>query len=408
MPYASVHELPANIRDALPAHGQSIFLAAFNSAFKQYDGDESRTNATAWTAVKQVYEKNEKEEWVRKAKADNLLSFDNLAEFTGRYDITLQSLDTRHPHPSNEAGLYYGVDNFAGTEPEWEARDLVVFVPPGKKVEHLDHAAFTNDPLREVDRLGYRIAGRLNNTRIVTDQGAPRVTTQVMLDDAEAKRYADKRQLGLSDAFDANISDGKLSGKVKPNHVLLFLKCAGKSDGFCGIPNDKGAQFNNLSKGENTMADDETKGLLQSIRDQLANKENPLKSTVDNLNTEITKRDAQIAALTKENAALKESKTALDNLMAERENSAKEARWQEVMNLHQPGLFHKEKEAVERAAFEKDNAGWLMAHIGNLQTVKPAPAKGAEAVGNLAEDNEKPFDTGAARGKLNVDTGRFE
>ncbi len=342
------------------------------------------------------------------ASVENLLSFDNLAEFTGQYDITLQTLETRHPHPAYPAGLEYSVENFSGTEPMWESRDLVVFVPPGKKVEHLDHAAFTNDPLSEVNRLGYRIAGRLNNTRIITDQGAPRVVTQVMLTDTEAKKYADKRQLGLSDAFDAMITpDGKLSGKVVPNHVLLFLKCAGKSDGFCGIPNDRGAQFNNLS--EETMTDDDTKGILSKILDNVTPKENPLQKTVDNLTVELAAKDAKIDALTKENEALKAAKTSLDNLMAEQETKAKDAKWAQIKNLLKPGLYHKpEDEKALRAAFEADAGAFMIANIGNLQTVKPSPAKGAEAVGNLEDDDGKPFDTGAARGKLNPATGRFE
>lgn len=159
------------------------------------------------------------------------------------------------------------------------------------------------------------------------------------------------------------------------------------------------------------MAEDpEVKGMFKSILEHVTPKENPLKVTVDNLNAELVKRDAQIAALKTENESLKAAKTSLDNLRAEQEKTAKDAEWAQVKNLHQPGLFHKEKEAVERAAYEAAPAKWLMAHIGNLQTAKPAPAQGASAVGNLGgeEDETKPFDVGAARGKLNAQTGRFE
>ena len=325
------------------------------------------------------------------------------------HDITLQRLDTSLPYAGVSGGrLKYAIDNFTGTEQAWD-RTLAVFVPPGVPVQHVDHVAFARDPQSEARRLGFRIVGHHSETKVIGNgPGEPRAITKAVFTDQEMDRYASEGKLSLSTGFDATISpDGSMSGQVVPNHVLYFLRNENTAFGTPATANDGGAMVNNLSEG-NPMADDETKGLLQSIRDQLANKENPLKSTVDNLNTEITKRDAQIAALTKENAALKESKTALDNLMAERETAAKEARWAEVKNLHQPGLFHKEKEAVERAAYEKDNAGWLMAHIGNLQTVKPAPAKGTEAVGNLAGDEDKPFDTGAARGKLNVQTGRFE
>lgn len=46
MPYDKLSELPDSVKDNLPKHAQEIFLAAFNSASKQYD-DESRWFATA-------------------------------------------------------------------------------------------------------------------------------------------------------------------------------------------------------------------------------------------------------------------------------------------------------------------------------------------------------------------------
>lgn len=65
MPYDKLSDLPDQVKDNLPKHGQEIFLAAFNSASEQYD-DESRWFATAWAAVENVYEKNDKGDWVKK------------------------------------------------------------------------------------------------------------------------------------------------------------------------------------------------------------------------------------------------------------------------------------------------------------------------------------------------------
>ncbi|WP_201583975.1 ChaB family protein [Psychrobacter jeotgali] len=65
MPYGKLAELPDNVKDNLPKHAQEIFRAAFNSASEQYK-DESRWFATAWAAVENVYEKNEKGDWVKK------------------------------------------------------------------------------------------------------------------------------------------------------------------------------------------------------------------------------------------------------------------------------------------------------------------------------------------------------
>jgi len=409
MPYASVSELPASVRDALPAHGQTIFLSAFNSAYKEYDGDEAKTNATAWAAVKQKYEKNDEGKWVRKAETDNLQPFDNLAEFTGPLDITLQTLETRHPHPDYPNGIYYATDNFSGTEPAWESSDRVIFIPPGKKVEHVDHTAFANDPQSEAARHGYRIVGRLNNTRILNGwDGKPRIQSQVILDDAEAAKFAADRKLGLSDAFDAVINpDGSMSGKVVPNHVILFLKCAKKSDGFCGIPNDRGAMINNLS--ESHMADEDIKGLTQTVKDLVGlHKENPLQKAVDNLMAESAAKDAQIAALKTENEALKAVASELDNLRAEQEKTRKDGQWTQIKNLYKPAMFHKpEDEKTARESFEKDPVAFQLANVGNLQTAKPAPAQGASAVGNLG-DPEAKIDMVAERGEYDPISHTFK
>lgn len=64
--YKNLSELPDAVK-ALPEHAQQIFMAAFNSAFEQYEGDpsdakamegkEEKCFAIAWAAVKNKYEK---------------------------------------------------------------------------------------------------------------------------------------------------------------------------------------------------------------------------------------------------------------------------------------------------------------------------------------------------------------
>ena len=61
MPY---NKAPDRIK-GLPSHARDIWMAAFNSAFKQYKGDEERCNKVAWAAVKKAgYHKTEKG-WVK-------------------------------------------------------------------------------------------------------------------------------------------------------------------------------------------------------------------------------------------------------------------------------------------------------------------------------------------------------
>lgn len=74
MPYDNLSDLPKQVRDNLPEHGQEIYRSAYNSAWEQYAdpedrrGDQSREEAAhkvAWSAVKNEYEK-EDGRWIEK------------------------------------------------------------------------------------------------------------------------------------------------------------------------------------------------------------------------------------------------------------------------------------------------------------------------------------------------------
>jgi len=64
MPYPTLDSLPDAVK-ALPKHGQEIYQSTFNAAFVQYKGDEAKSAATAWAAVKTKYEKVD-DKWVAK------------------------------------------------------------------------------------------------------------------------------------------------------------------------------------------------------------------------------------------------------------------------------------------------------------------------------------------------------
>lgn len=79
MPYRTIADLPESVRDNVPKHAQEIYLAAFNSAWEQYDqpserrGDDSReetAHQVAWAAVKRKYQKDEKSGKWRPRKDD--------------------------------------------------------------------------------------------------------------------------------------------------------------------------------------------------------------------------------------------------------------------------------------------------------------------------------------------------
>ncbi|AFY87017.1 MAG: putative cation transport regulator ChaB [Chroococcidiopsis cubana SAG 39.79] len=65
MAYNNVEELPAEITEKLPQHGQQIFLAAFNAAQSDGMSEDAATNV-AWNSVSQEYEQGEDGQWHQK------------------------------------------------------------------------------------------------------------------------------------------------------------------------------------------------------------------------------------------------------------------------------------------------------------------------------------------------------
>ncbi|MEW5705034.1 MAG: ChaB family protein [Pseudomonadota bacterium] len=72
MPYRDNAALPARVRAHLPAHAQTIYRQAFNSAFRAFAdpakrrgeaGREEAAHRVAWAAVKRKYEKRDGEWW---------------------------------------------------------------------------------------------------------------------------------------------------------------------------------------------------------------------------------------------------------------------------------------------------------------------------------------------------------
>jgi cation transport regulator ChaB len=64
--YSSVEDLPEQVK-MLPVEGQNMFLEVFNSAWKQYNGDEGKCMATAWATIEKKYVKDAEGKWTVKA-----------------------------------------------------------------------------------------------------------------------------------------------------------------------------------------------------------------------------------------------------------------------------------------------------------------------------------------------------
>jgi len=83
MPYTI--EKPPEVIKGLPDQAKAIWIAAVNSALEQYEGDEEKAFATAWSAVGDKYEKDKDGIW--RAKQD--VSFDQIR------DLIWSALDER-------------------------------------------------------------------------------------------------------------------------------------------------------------------------------------------------------------------------------------------------------------------------------------------------------------------------
>ena len=59
MPYTKISELPKNQVDKYSTHQKHAFLEAFNNAYKEYSGDESRAFATAHAAAQRAPKEDE-------------------------------------------------------------------------------------------------------------------------------------------------------------------------------------------------------------------------------------------------------------------------------------------------------------------------------------------------------------
>jgi len=75
MPYKKLTDLPDQVKNALPKHGQEIYQAAYNNAWDQYkDPSDRKDDSTreetahkvAWAAVKKEYKKDDTGDWKKK------------------------------------------------------------------------------------------------------------------------------------------------------------------------------------------------------------------------------------------------------------------------------------------------------------------------------------------------------
>lgn len=221
MPYASLADLPASIKDALPKHGQEIFRAAFNSAYDETcegrEDIESCANAIAWTAVKTKYKKTD-DKWVE------------ISQKAEVHDAILQTLN-------REIGGYcFPVEPFTQSVSAWEG------IPVVYANDHPDMKLFTENPTKALEAIKGEIVGQVSKPYIATE-GHPRLMGGVTNTNPDVAQLIKEGKASLSTGFIGSVASGIMGtadktpeiARVVPNHVLLF-----KEDSE-NMPKDHGA-----------------------------------------------------------------------------------------------------------------------------------------------------------------------
>ena len=213
MPYASLADLPASVKDALPKHGQEIFRAAFNSAYdgtcKDREDRDACANAIAWSAVKTKYKKSD-DKWVEiKQKAEI-------------HDAILQTLN-------REIGGYcFPVEPFSQSVSAWEG------IPVVYANDHPDMKLFVENQAKALEDINGEIVGQVSKPYIATE-GHPRLMAGITNTNTDVARLIKDGQASLSTGFMGAADQASRILNVTPNHVLLF-----KEDSE-NMPKDHGA-----------------------------------------------------------------------------------------------------------------------------------------------------------------------
>jgi hypothetical protein len=133
--------------------------------------------------------------------------------------------------------FYYGVDNFRGSEPDWDS------VPVIYATKHPDHRLVKADLAAALRSVDGRLVGRMRDSQVIAE-GTPRMESVVDFDDPQAEADYGAGHIGLSSAFVSNHDDdGRLNEVVRPNHLLVFPQ------GDVNLQRDPGAMFLNKREG---------------------------------------------------------------------------------------------------------------------------------------------------------------
>mgnify|MGYP001182006321 CR=1 FL=1 len=261
----------------------------------------------------------------------NEINLFNSVDISG-HDAVIQKLDTWRnyvdPNTKETRQLYYGKDNFSETESLWEK------VPIIRAKAHLNDKLYSTDPDKALKEINAINAGTISETRIPSE-GSPRLMTKFSFTDKKTEELLKSGKLSLSTSFNCRVGeDGKLIGKVKPKHILLF-----EQDKF-NTPQDQGVMFLNKSENDIIFYSREEPTLTETP-------ESPdFEAEITNLKNMLGDKDSKIETLQNE---LNSYRTA----EAERKKLEAEARWEKISNMIPAGILEKDGEEM-KARYESN------------------------------------------------------
>ena len=363
MPYKTVEDLPASVRDILPTAAQKIYLSVFNDVFGPDCGDGCAA-AKAMAAAKR--------------SITNMVVFNSIDNaIGGKHDVVLQRLDTLIKNGGKM--ILYTPEAFQNVS-DWVGVPVVYVQTEGGTVRHPSQ----NDVVKNTLPEGYRVVGRVIAANM--GPGEPSLRGEIEIDDPALDTMAAAGQITLSTGFSASVANvngqDKIVGNVVPNHVLIFKRGACRN---C-YPNDNSARFENTQQEEDDM-DDESKSFLKKIVEKLENLKAPEPATPPQ--KEEVKDMDELKNVRDERDALKAKIEAIENAAVQ---AARDTAWSEMKNALPVGWLG-DKETDTRKEFETNPAAFSVkfAKFSAENSTPPKSAEGDEA-GKPGEDTAKQIE----------------
>lgn len=303
------------------------------------------------------------------------------------HQTILQGLNRWMKYDNGEK-YFLDAEAFQGTEKAWDKVPAIFAQEHPEDFDLVDTDLETAlSQLKDYKGRPGSICGSLSNSDVLIP-GQPRLSSEVTFTDPEVQALYKKGKLSLSTGFTCTPGDdGHLTGKVRPNHVLIFVVDDNSQ------PRDKAAMLLNLKKEEDMDAthagrviSDKNKSRFKQALDLLASlfsemapaedvkqqettppvipasnqegdemAEAELKNQIDAATKTITAKDTEIANKDAEIKKLTDAQVEFQNKLAKIEQDRKDDAWKVLKNKIPPGWIDTtEHEAEIRKMAETD------------------------------------------------------